>query len=194
MWRKADIQKFSAFKNEKEILFFPGSSFIIKDIIYRDNTSVKITLNYNGKFKEKYNVIYGDKRRLNDLIKKNTITKLIAGKELEFLKNGEYLIIGRISIIHEKNSFIKEVMKAKDLKNNEMVYIKEIWDEDCASYDEKYFAQLTYLLKKLKDSNCTCTLKDTFKINNSLYMVVDIYDDNLSNYLKKIKPKDFLLI
>ena len=74
------------------------------------------------------------------------MTKLIAGKELEFIKNGEYLITKNIS--NEASGFIKRVMKAKDLKNNQMVFIKEIWDEDFASYDEKYYAQLTYLLKK----------------------------------------------
>ena len=185
----ADIHKFSAFQTEKEILFFPGSSFIIKDIIFTNNNYVKIILNYNGKFKEKYNVIYRDKNRLNNLIIKNTITKLIAGKEMEFLKNGEYLIIEKNIKMYENNSFIKEVMKAKDLKNNEMVYIKQIWDKDNSSYDEKYYAQLTYLLAKMKNSNCVCTLKDSFSIKNSFYIVVDIYDDYLSNYLKKIKPK-----
>ena len=184
----ADIQKFSAYQNEKEILFFPGSSFIIKNIFYLNNQIVKIILNYNGKFKEKYNVIYQDKKRINDLIKKNTITMLIAGKELEFLKFGEYLIIERKIKMHEKNSFIKEVMKAKDLKNNQNVYIKEIFDKDNSPYDQKYYAQLIYLLKKLKDSNCICNLKDTFRIKNSYYMVVDIYDDYLSNYLAKLKP------
>lgn len=183
----ADIQKFSAYVNEKEILFFPGSSFIIKDIHMLDEKNVKIILNYNGKFKEKYNVIYENKGRINELLKRNIMTKFIAGKELEFLKNGEYLIIEIIS--NEESGFIKRVMKAKDLKNNQMVFIKEIWDENSASYDEKYYAQLTYLLKKLKKSKYSCSLKDTFFINNSYYMVVDIYDDNLSNYLKKIRPK-----
>ena len=63
----ADIQDFSAFKSEREILFFPGSSFVIKDINYIDNTNnnrVKIILNYNGKFKEKYNLIYSNKKKL----------------------------------------------------------------------------------------------------------------------------------
>ncbi len=185
----ADIQNFSAFTKEKEILFFPGSSFIIKDIIYNnnDNDNVKIILNYNGKFKEKYNVFYGNKEKINDLLKRNIITKNIAGKELEFLDNGKYLIIETIS--NENKGFIKRIMKAKDLKNNEMVYIKEIFDEDYASYDEKYYNQLTYLLKKLKESKNSCTLRELFTLhNNSYYMVVDIYDDNLHNYLKKIKP------
>ena len=183
----ADIHYFSAFENEKEILFFPGSSFIIKDINYLDNENVKLILNYNGKFKEKYNIIYENKGRLNELLRRNILTKFIAGKEMEFIKNGEYLIIKTIS--DKSIGFIKRVMKAKDLKNNQLVFIKEIWDESCASYDEKYYAQLTYLLNKLKKSKYSCALKDTFTINNAYYMVVDIYDDNLYSYLSKIGPK-----
>ena len=163
----ADIQNFSAFTKEKEILFFPGSSFIIKDIIYNnnDNDNVKIILNYNGKFKEKYNVFYGNKKKINDLLKRNIITKNIAGKELEFLDNGKYLIIETIS--NESKGFIKRIMKAKDLKNNEMVYIKEIFDEDYVSYDEKYYNQLTYLLKKLKESKNSCTLRELFTLHKN---------------------------
>ena len=111
-------------------------------------------MNYNGKFKEKYNVFYGNKTKINELLKRNIITKSVAGKELEFLSNGKYLIIETVS--DKKVGFIKRIMKAKDLKNNEMVYIKEIYDEDNASYDEKYFTQLTYLLKKLNESNNSC--------------------------------------
>ena len=184
----ANIQEFSAFTKEKEILFFPGSSFIIKDIIYNNNDIVKIILNYNGKFKEKYNLLYENKTKINDLLKRNIITKSIAGKELEFLDNGKYLIIETIS--NESQGFIKRILKAKDLKNNEMVYIKEIYDEDDASYDVKYYNQLTYLLKKLKESNIPCTLRELFTLHNNSYnMVVDIYDDNLAEYLKKIEPK-----
>ena len=50
----ADIQNISAFPNEKEILFFPGSSFIIKNLKQLDDNKIEITLHYNGKFKEKY--------------------------------------------------------------------------------------------------------------------------------------------
>ena len=53
----ADIQNFSVFPEEKEILFFPGSSFIIKNIKQLDDDKIEITLNYNGKFKEKYSLI-----------------------------------------------------------------------------------------------------------------------------------------
>ena len=180
----ADIHVLSAFNNEREILFFPGSSFIIKEINYINNNSVKIILNYNGKFKEKFNLIYENKKKLNDLIKTNTITKSIGGKELEFIKGGQYLIIERISNLKQNNKYITNIMKAKNLDNNELIYIKEI-----PLFEAKFFSQLAFLLKELKDTNNVCSLKETFSINDSFYMVVEIYDDYLSNYLKKIKPK-----
>ena len=52
MESNANIQEFSAYPEEKEILFFPGSSFIINDIIELNNGTIKIILNYFGKFKE----------------------------------------------------------------------------------------------------------------------------------------------
>ena len=77
-------------------------------------------------------------------------------------------------------------MKAKNLENNKLVYIKEIPNND--SYDEKFYNQLTYLLSELKDTKGVCMLKETFFINDFFYFVVEIYDDYLSNYLKKLKP------
>ena len=70
-----DIQKFSIFPEEKEILFFPGSSFIIKNIKHNNNI-IEITLNYNGKFKEKYTFIYDNKEKINNLISKNILIKI----------------------------------------------------------------------------------------------------------------------
>ena len=67
----ADIHNYSIFPEEREILFFPGSSFIIKDI-------------KDGKFKEKYTFIYDEQKEINDLIINNVLTKNIAGKELFF--------------------------------------------------------------------------------------------------------------
>ena len=87
----ADIQNFSIFPREKEILFFPGSSFIIKDIKYIRDNKIEIILNYNGKFKEKYSLIYEDQKKINYLIYNNELTKNISGKQLFFLKNGKYL-------------------------------------------------------------------------------------------------------
>ncbi len=88
----ADIQNFSVFPEEKEILFFPGSSFIIKKLKELDDDKIEITLNYNGKFMEKYSFIYEDQEKINNLIKNNIFTKNIAGKILIFLKGGRYLI------------------------------------------------------------------------------------------------------
>ena len=87
-----DIHNFSAFPNEKEILFFPGSSFIISKIKDINDNKIEITLNYNGKFKEKYYYIYEDQVKINNLIRNNILTKNISGKQLIFLKGGRYLI------------------------------------------------------------------------------------------------------
>jgi hypothetical protein len=76
----ANIQNYSVFPTEKEILFFPGSSFIIKNIKDFGDNKIEITLNYNGKFKEKYSVIYEEKEKINGLIFNNFFTKNIAGK------------------------------------------------------------------------------------------------------------------
>jgi len=87
----ADIQNFSSYPSEKEVLFFPGSSFIIKNIKDVADNKIEILLNYNGKFKEEYNLVYQDEEKLNNLINTNEMTKNIAGKKLCFLKNGKYL-------------------------------------------------------------------------------------------------------
>ena len=118
------------------------------------------------------------------------MTKSIAGKELEFLKNGKYLIIERMSELNVNRFFIKNVMKAKNLENNEIVYIKEI-PNIYHSWRDKYQYQLTYLLEKLKlkTTKAVWSLKETFYFNDFFYIVVEIYDDYLSNYLKNIAKK-----
>jgi len=68
-----DIQNFSFYPKEKEILFFPGSSFIISKIEDINNNRIQITLNYNGKFKEKYYYIYEDQAKINNLIRNNIL-------------------------------------------------------------------------------------------------------------------------
>ena len=84
----ANIQNISVFSDEKEILFFPGSSFIIKKIKKLNDKKIEITLNYNGKFKEKY--WNYNNQTINNIVNKNYLTKNIAGKKLEFLKGGKY--------------------------------------------------------------------------------------------------------
>ena len=76
----ADIHNFSVFPNEKEILFFPGSSFITSKLKDIDDNKIEITLNYNGKFKEKFYYIYEDQTKINNLIRNNILTKNISGK------------------------------------------------------------------------------------------------------------------
>ena len=102
------------------------------------------------------------------------------------MKDGKYLITQRISDL-KKGDYITNIMKAKNLENNKILYIKEMANND--AFDEKFYNQLTFLLDELKDLNNVCSLKEIFSINDSFYMVTDVYDDYLSNYLKKIKPK-----
>lgn len=186
---KADVQKLSAIPEEKEILFFPGSSFLITDIFPMNDGVIIINLIYFGKFREMYNMIYNDEVKVNRIIETNCLTKTIAGKKLEFLGSGQFLIIDNALKIHKENSLITRVMKAKDLVKNEIVLIKEIKDDYC-SYNEKYFSQMTFLLKKSnRISNHSCSLKSTFKSNNRLYMVVEPYNENLSDYLDKNNNK-----
>ena len=44
---------------------------------------------------------------------------------------------------------------------------------------------------KLKNTKAVWSLKETFYINDYFYIVVEIYDDYLSNYLKNIAKKGF---
>ena len=186
----ANIQDFSAYPKEKEILFLPGSSFVINDIITIKEGFIKISLNYYGKFMEYYPKIYynkvrdriREKNRFNELIKTNSITKLISGKEFEFLNDGEYLILEKY--LDGTNNFVNNIMKAKNLKNNEIVIIKEINKKNIDT--EKNFNQLRYLLKKANDISIhTCILKNTFEIDDKLYMEVNIYDENLKSLLER---------
>ena len=187
----SNIQKFSVFPHEKEILFFPGTSFIIKRIRDINDNNVELILNYNGKFKEKYNFIYDDKEKINDLINNNILTKNIAGKELNFLKGGKYLIL-------EKIAFGKYgwIYKGKDLEKDEIVAIKEI---NIEFNNEKEYAteidRINYEVKTLKTISdkikYSCKIRDKFQSKKNFYIILDYYDDNLRKfryYSEKFPP------
>ena len=311
----AYIEELSAFPEEKEILFFPGSSFIIKDINDLNNGIMKITLNYHGKFQEYYDIFSKSKNTDKEIILSNTTSlneildskkynslldesdndssylnslssihqlyeikteinntkkktkqivsknksdnlklhsrhnkrlllsqrkekeekneisskelkenskelkdsnpasdsnsiitlsiekascdigdiydrivepKIIEGKKLEFFKNGEYLIINNNIKIHDYSQLIQRVMKARNLKNNEIVLIKEF----DGIQDKEYFKELIKLIKKIRDiSQHFSGLKNIFQISSKYFMVVDIYEGNIYDYLKRIYPK-----
>ena len=167
----ADIQNYSVFPEEKEILFFPGSSFIITNIDDNRDDIVIIKLKYNGKFKEKYSVIYEDQEKINNIINNNELTKIISGKKLCFLKNGKYLIEEKIG-----QGPFGEVFKGKDLKTDEVVAIKSR-----AKYrisKEKVMREVDNL-KKLSDNiKNSCKLKDFFETKDYYYIILDFYDVN----------------
>ena len=175
----ADIQNISVFPNEKEILFFPGSSFIIKDIKELNNNKIEIILNYNGKFKEKYSFIYNNKEKINTLINNNIFTKNIAGKELLFLKGGKYLL-------GEQIDELGTTFKGKNLETDEIVSIKKI------SKNFEHINTIIDTLKKIsKRIPNSIKFKEYFESENYYYIIQNYYDDNLEHFMsinKKLTP------
>ena len=183
----ADIQNFSVIPEEKEILFFPGSSFIIKKLKELDDDKIEITLNYNGKFKEKYSFIYEDQEKINNLIKNNIFTKNIAGKELRFLKGGRYLIEGKIA-----GGGFGCIYKGKDLEKDEIVAIKQIHKNDKES--KEFFEKEVNIMKEISETiKYSVKYKDHFETQNYYYIIMDYYDNNLYEilfeYHKETKKK-----
>ena len=172
----ADIQNISVFPNEKEILFFPGSSFIIKKINKINDNIIGIILDYNGKFREKYKFLYDDQIKLNKLIYGNIMTKNIAGKQLEFLKGGKYL---KGENIDEFNT----TFKGKNLETDEIVSIRQIRKD---YYFDQIFEYGIINALKLISANVTNSVKyiEHFETNSYLYIIQNTYDDNLENYIK----------
>ena len=172
----ADIQNISVFPEEKEILFFPGSSFIIKNIKTINNNKIEITLNYNGKFKEKYSFIYNNKNKLNSLINNNVFTKNIAGKELEFLKDGKYLK-------EEQIDELGTTFKGKNLETDEIVSIKKI-EKNIMSKDHFEFRLIEPLKHITNNIKNSIKYKEHFETENYYYIIQNVYDDNLEHFIK----------
>ena len=198
----ADIQNFSVFPIEKEILFFPGSSFIIKSIEYVKNNKIEIKLNYNGKFKEKYSLIYEDQEKINNLIYNNELTKNISGKKLYFLKNGKYLKGEKIG----GAGFGVSIFKGKNLETDEIVAIKQfskiqkrkninnLNEENNNIINNKLDKSFkdakreAYLYKKISEKiNHSCKFKDFFETQNDFNIVLSYFDDNLFKFLIRIQ-------
>ena len=180
----ANIQNFSSYSAEKEVLFFPGSSFIIKDIKDIDNNKIEIILNYNGKFKEEYSLVYQDEEKINNLINENELTKNIAGKKLCFLKNGKYL---KEEIIYDE-AFCK-IYKGKDLDTDEIVSIKQIKKESINI--DKYKEEVNIIKNISEKIKYSCKFKDYFETEEYIYTILTYYDDNLENYFINNKNKLF---
>ena len=179
----ADIQSISVFPDEKEILFFPGSSFIIKDLKTFDENKIEITLNYNGKFKEKYSFLYDNTTKLNNLINNNIITKNIAGKQLEFLKGGKYLK-------GEKIDELGTTFKGKNLETDEIISIKQIPKNNMPIFKFNYLFldPIRQISNRIKNS---VKYKEHFETEDYYYIIQNSYDDNLEHYLeinKRLNP------
>ena len=176
----ANVQKYSQYPDEKEILFFPGSSFFIKNIKDINENRVEITLNYHGKFKEKFKLIFEDDEKINNLIKSNELTKNIGEEKLYFLKNGKYL---KLDLINE-GGFCK-IFKGKDLETDEIVCIKQ---QNKNRIKIEYAMKEINVIKNISEKiNYSCKFKDYFETEKYNYTILSYYDDNLENYFKNNK-------
>ena len=173
----ADIQYFSVFPNEKEILFFPGSSFVIKNIKNIKGDKIEITLNYNGKYKENYSLIYENQDKLKELLKNNVLTKDLSCDNISFLKKGKYLIGENL----DRGGF-GIVFKAKDMETGEIVAIKKISKKD--DYQKNDITNEAKIMKIISGKIKNCIYKDYFETDDYCYIVSSYYDDNLRNYLR----------
>ena len=151
--------------------------------IFLDDDKIEITLNYNGKFKEKYSFIYEDQAKINNLIKNNILNKNIAGKKLIFLKGGRYLIEERV----DAGGF-GCVYKGKDLEKDENVEIKQInkrqfkfkFDEIDEQKLKDSIENEAKILKKISEKiKYSVKYKDHFDTEENFYIIMDYYDNNL---------------
>ena len=76
------------------------------------------------------------------------------------------------------------VYKSKDSKTNEEVAIKEIYFKND---DEKYDILNEIDLMKRIDSCYSIKLEDKYEIGKCYYLVMELCDDNLDNYVKKME-------
>ena len=169
------IKQYSYYQIENEILFFPGSSFIIKDIVDIGNKK-KIILEYNGKFRENF----------YDLLKSQNFDKLIS--ENAFIqKFGYYAEIIENRYIYktlkEEGPFA-EIYFGRDLKNEENVAIK-VYKKN--RYKENEIINGYKIQKELNNLDNIVKLKDYYNDKNSnlIFSVMDIYDDDLYNYFQR---------
>ena len=186
----ADIQNFSVFPNEKEILFFPGSSFIIKNIKSIQFNKIEIILNYNGKFKENYSSIYENQEKLKNLLTKNIFTNELSFENLFFLKNGKYLMGEMIGA----GSFGK-VFKGKDLEEGEIVAIKQISKSEITHDELDLVYREVNCMKKISEKiKNSCKFKDFFETEDYFYIISSYYDDDLDHFLRRRKKLSPILI
>lgn len=150
------------------------------------NNKIEIILNYNGKFKEKYSLIYEDQEKINNLIFNNVFTKNVAGEKLFFLKNGKYLINFEKELIYDENYFTDDsTFLGKDLETDEFVTIKEIPIYYIGSYGSEINT-----LKKLSKIKYSCKYLDDFKTKDYYYIVNNLYDTNLLEFLNNLDEDD----
>ena len=142
----ADIENISIYPNEKEVLFFPFSSFEIKDIeeqIINNEKIYRINLKYLGKYikefqyeeKEIPNSIFKEEILKSGLIEKNKIEN----KKVNQLFNDYIEYKNKLNIKHKINLMkekdileLDEISEEKSIENNktENENIKQLFNSN----------------------------------------------------------------
>ena len=186
----SDIENISRYKKEKEVLFFPFSSFEIKDLreIIKDGETIyEIKLLYLGKYLKKIENIDDNKStKIPDSDFKKEIVKLIPKQKMENtkevikkFKKYKYIVDNNLKNINEIN-IIYNTNNSKDIndKNNIRIFGENFVTNNKnkakivianKEYDlMEYFNISDYIKNKL--SKLEIKLKDISDIKNLSYM------------------------
>ena len=200
----ADIEKYSFYPNEKEILFFPYSCFDIiniSEIVENEEILVKIELSYISRHdsrlrnKDNFNEEDINKSLIDSEFKKDIREANIIDQNEIDKSSISSIIDSSISFIQEENNII-ENNKSSNQKNLQVI-LKEL-NEDIASSNELF--EISH--ENIPSNN---NLNDINIINNNINdnnenIINDNHNNNnnndniINNINKKINYKKFLVI
>ena len=182
-----DMEKISDFRKEREILFFPYSSFIVEDIKkstikdFKTNIEIpirEITLSYLGKYKK---VILNEIKNIKDI--KQFINKEKEKKTNKFIKS---YIHQKIDFFKLQNNMEKTMEKnmekdiEKNLENQIIENIEKVIIEN--NPQKKIIKQKIENLDKNKNYYLICNYCSKIHFDNKVYKCK--YDENQWKILK----------
>ena len=170
----ADIEKLSIFPKEREVLFFPFSSFEIKKIeVLKDNSGEKIyriRLLYLGKYLKEF---IKDEEIAKGIINKSNIKNMFLNKK-NIVANTEF----------EKEIIEFGLIKPEKLETNDTTKLINIYMENKRKYDQTKEVynpvipsfQKDYIIRRFKVSS-----NDHIPPNNSIISIPPSLKTNLSS-------------
>ena len=161
----ADIEDISMFEEEKEVLFFPFTTFILQDIHEGEidgNKCIMINIEYLGTYEH----------ILTKFRTENEYKEKIRQSFINFFKNQKYInALLETDLLGSKNNDINE-------------------NENKESKDKKILAIIKRLIKEKFDVEINETIQDgNSVINNTIFEI----DENIITYYKNKKPEDLVI-